>query len=88
MIDNPMPMLAAILATGATASASLKDLTILGNLLIGIGLGTAVGKTLVWRQERRRGRELAGRRQRHIEMVWIMIGAVAALAFSALAALL
>lgn len=88
MSDNPAAMLGAVIAAGAMASASLKDLTILQNLLVGIGLGTLIGKVLVWRQERRRRRELAARRVRQIETLWMVIGALFGVAMTALLALL
>jgi hypothetical protein len=43
-------------------------------LLIGAGIGSVVGKLLVHRSERHRGKELAPRRVRQIEMIWISIG--------------
>lgn len=88
MIDNPAATLVAVIAAGATASMSLKDITVLQNLLIGVALGTLVSKLLVWRQERRRRRELPARRVRQIETVWIVIAAVAALSASAVDAVL
>jgi hypothetical protein len=74
--------LGSALATAAGASlAALSDLPVIPDALIGIGVGAAIGKLLIWRLERD-GDELASRRARQIEAVWIAAGLVVAVAIS------
>jgi len=59
--------------TGLAAAgllAALESVPGLSDALIGLGIGTVVGKLTVRRLERRHG-ELPAARIRHIETVWI-----------------
>ena len=70
-------------ALGASLAAA-SDIPVLPDVLVGIGLGVAVAKLLIWRLERD-GDELPSRRARQIEATWIGVGAVVALFLSLVA---
>jgi hypothetical protein len=68
--------LVAPLAASGIIAAALRDLTIFQDALLGLGLGTLIGKLLVRRQERRRGDQLPPDDVRRIETAWMLAGVV------------
>lgn len=67
--------------------AALSDLPVVPDVLIGVGVGTAIAKLLTRRLERRSG-ELPARRTRQIEAIWIGTLALIAALISTLAEVL
>ena len=63
-------LLALVCATATVGTSVLERVPVLTDLLIGVGVGTLVGKLVVWWRERE-GAELPARRQRQIELAWI-----------------
>ncbi|MDQ3678523.1 MAG: hypothetical protein M3401_17290 [Actinomycetota bacterium] len=87
MNDTISTALAAIIAIAGTAYAAINDVGALQDVLIGIALGTLIGKLVVRRLERRVGSELPAVRVRQIETTWILTGIGAALVLNAILAL-
>jgi len=79
MNDTLGTLLAATCAIGTTAYATINDIGVLQDVLVGVALGTLLGKLVAHRLERRAGSELPGRRVRQIETTWILAGAALAL---------